>query len=225
MSALVSTKIAKQFEIIMTNVHEAAHAIYALLHFMKVNSVIVFTSKEINGITNYNDVYDLDIIKNKQLLKTIVKIEIGVCYAGLAAEKILFNSLSGSLRTPHFISCGSTDDNKIASQYIKKYNMAVPGIKRSNFKNKILKEVNKDLISFWDDVVLVSHSLFKEKSLNYEQLKNVLINSVNKEFWIEQFEEIEYCYYYDVNEKYIKELLNYAKDRKCRITRLGKSNI
>lgn len=192
----IRKKVTKTHEFISTSYHEAGHAIYALLHLMKVSSVSVFENKKlkrIDGMTYFDYPSDLDTIKDLELVTILVRIDIGIRYAGLIAEKSLFKSISGSPKTPTFISHGSSDDNQGAIQLIKEYNLAPPGIKRAAYKNKLLREVQHDLHVNWNDVTLVAHALFRHRKLSYQDLQELLTKkSRNKKLWKEQFKKINY---------------------------------
>lgn len=194
----IRKKVTKTHELISTAYHESGHVIYALLHFMKVSSVSVFEDKKfkrIHGATYYNLPNDLDTIQDPELLNVLARAEVGVGYAGLIAEKSLFKSISGSSQTPMFISDGSADDNKSAREVIKKFNLAPPGVKRSAYKRKLMREVQHDLHTHWDAVTLVSHALFRHHRISFDGLQDLLTKkSHNKKFWKEQFKKIG-CFY------------------------------
>jgi hypothetical protein len=194
----IRKKVTKTHEFISTSFHEAGHTIYALLHCMKVNSVSVFENKKlkrIHGVTHYDVPSDFDNMEDLDLLNSLIRAEIGVNYAGLIAEKSLFKSISGSRQTPSFIIDGSTDDNKAARSVIIKYNLASPGIKRSLYKQKLMREVQHELHAHWQDVTIVAHALFRHRRLNFDDLQTLLTKkSRNKKFWKEQFKNIAYFY-------------------------------
>jgi len=193
----IRKKVTKTHEFISTSYHEAGHTIYALLHLMKVNSVSVFENKKIkrvHGVTCYDYPSDINEIEDSELLNSLVRAEVGVSYAGLIAEKTLFKSISGSQQTPNFISDGSTEDNRAASQVIIKYNLAPPGAKRSIYKQKLMREVQHELHSNWDAVTVVAHALFKYRKLSFEDLRELLTKRTkNKKFWKDQFKKIIIC--------------------------------
>jgi hypothetical protein len=195
---LISKKIAKQFEFIMTSTHEAGHTIYALLHLMRVNSVSIFENKKIkriHGVTYYDYTNNLEDIKDPDLLFELVRSEVGVNYAGLIAEKILFKNISGSSQTPTFISDGSSEDNRNARELFKKYDLATPGRKRAFYKRKLIREIHNELCTHWDAVTIVSHALFQRRRLSFEDLKELLTKKTkNKKFWKEQFKKVNYFY-------------------------------
>lgn len=191
----IRKKVTKTYDLISTNYHEAAHAVYALLHFMRVSSVFIYEDKKnkrIYGTTYYDYPGDFDSITDPELLNYLIKSEIGVNYAGLIAEKALFKTLSGSNRIPMFIMDGSSEDNKAAAKIIKQYNLAPPGRKRYLFKQKLCREVLSELCIHWDAVSIVAHGLFRYHKLDYQDLKNLLIKKTrNKKFWKEQFKKLD----------------------------------
>jgi ATP-dependent Zn protease len=198
----IRKKVTKTHEYISGSYHEAGHTVYALLHAMRVSSVAVFENKKlkrIHGITYYDYPSELEDIEDSELLLALVRADIAVSYAGLVAEKTLFKSISGSSKTPLFISDGSTEDNQSASEMIKKYNLAPPGIKRAAYKAKLIREVNTQLHENWDAVTLIAHALFEHRRLTYNDLQELLTKrSRKKKFWKEQFKKINY--FFDNNE-------------------------
>ncbi len=210
----IRKKVTKTHEYISTSYHEAGHTICALLHFMRVSSVSVFENKKwkrIHGLTYYDYPGDFDSIQDPDLLNILARAEVGISYAGLIAEKTLFRSISGSRQTPMFISDGSGEDNRGAREVIKKYNLAPPGPKRSAYKQKLMREVQNQLLEHWDAVTLVSHALFKHRRLTFEDLRELLTKkSRNKKFWKEQFKNITYFYDNSANldEKDLKSILS-----------------
>lgn len=208
----IRKKVTHTHELISTAYHEAGHTIYGLLHYMKVNMVHVFEDKKykrICGFTHFN--YPIAIeVDDLELSKELMKAEICVNYAGLAAEKYHFKNVSGSDKFPGFWKNGSSSDTISAAALIKQYSLATPGRKRYTFKKKLIKETNSELQKHWDAVILVSHALFQRKRLYYSDLKELLIKkSENKEFWKEQFKNIDYIFENgdDLDEKSLKSIL------------------
>ena len=210
----IRKKVTKTHEFISTSYHEAGHTIYGLLHLMRVSSVNVFENKKVkrvHGNTYYDYPVELENVQDPDLLNTVARSEVGISYAGLIAEKTLFRSISGSRQTPMFISDGSAEDNKSARAVIKKYNLAPPGPKRSAYKRKLMREVQQELHTHWDAVMLVSHALFKRHRLSYEDLRELLTKkSHNKKFWKEQFKKIDHIHNNskDLDEKVVKLTLS-----------------
>ena len=207
----VRKRIATTHEYVLSSSHESSHVIYALLHFMKVDSVSVFEDKEINrihGETYYFHPMELNTIQDSQLLNILLRAEIGMSYAGLIGEKTLFKSISGSQKTPMFISGGAYEDNKAARKIIAKYNLASSGKPRANFKKKIMREVHNELNNYWGDVMIISHALFQDHKLLFIDLLNLLTKkSDNKDFWKVQFKTIEYIHDNNLSEDELKKLL------------------
>ena len=188
----VRKKVAKTHEMISTSHHEAGHTIYALLRYMKVESVQIFESKKskrIDGFTHYHSP-ELSKVEDPELLEKLVHAEIGLSYAGLASEKYHFKCSSGSDQFPMVLN-GASDDIKSATGLIIKYELCPPGRKRYNYKQKIIREVLSELQDHWDAVQIVSHALFKHKKLSFDDLQRLITKkSKNKEFWKEQFKAI-----------------------------------
>lgn len=193
-------KVTKTYEFISTSYHEAGHAVYGLLHFMKIESVYVFEDKKfkrINGFTHYHSP-QLDSIEDIKMLGNRVYAEIGLSYAGLVAEKHQFLLASGSNKFPLFLKDGSSDDTIEASKVMRKYQVAPPGRKRYEFKKKMIREVGQELQEHWDAVTLIAHALFRKKQLNFLELKTLLTRKTNnKKFWKNQFKIIEPIYLED----------------------------
>jgi ATP-dependent Zn protease len=191
-------KIANQFDYILTAYHEVGHAIYALLHLMQVKCVLIFENKEferIDGLTYYNYLSQLDSVIEAGFSRVPIRYEIGMNYAGLIAEKILLQSITGSAKTPMFVSEGSCDDNKNARALIQKYGIAEAGKQRGKYKQKLMKEIRDEIDEYWDDIVLVSHALFSSHKLRFDELRKLLERrSDNKIFWKEQFRKIDRLY-------------------------------
>lgn len=189
----IRKKITKTYELISTAYHEAGHTVYALLVQMKVGRVSVFehkSLKRIHGCTQYES-FDLD--KDNIFFETLLEQEIGLSYAGWLAEKHYFQSISGSKSVPMFIKEGSSDDLSSIRKVIQKYNSFLPvGKKRSLYRKKIIKQVMDMLLQHWDAVEIVSHSLFKHKTLSFADLQSILVKkSKNKKFWRNQFKLIK----------------------------------
>lgn len=208
----IRKKVTHTHELISTAYHEAGHTVYGLLHHMKVDMVHIFEdkkSKRICGFTHFN--YPVaNEVDDPELSRELMKAEICVNYAGLAAEKYHFKNVSGSDNFPGFWKNGSSSDTMAASALIKQNNLAPPGRKRYSFKNKLIKGTHKELENNWEAVVLISHSLFQRKRLYFSDLKELLIKkSENKEFWKEKFKNIDYIFENsgDLDEKSLKSIL------------------
>lgn len=184
----------KLYDMILTSIHESAHVIYALLHGMHVESVQIFEHKKlkrINGYTVYV-AFDTSKVEDPALINILLMAEIGVKYAGLTAEKYHFKITSGSNAFPAYLKDGSSSDTLEAAEIIKTFNLAPPGKKRFAYKNKMISKTYKKVQEYWDDITLLSHVLFKQKKLNFADIKNILIKkSKNKKFWKAHFKNIE----------------------------------
>jgi hypothetical protein len=189
----VKSKEAHHFEMLGTSFHEAGHTIYALLHFIIVWSVKIYTDKEtqrVDGFTHHMSL-QIDKIQDPIVRAQYIQAELGMCYAGMVAEKYQYQLHSGSDKAPHFLRDGSSLDIKMASDLIKKYQLAPAGKKRYNYKQKILRKVAHQLQPYWADVTLVAHGLFRKKRLNAEALQKLLTKkSDNKEFWKQHFRDL-----------------------------------
>lgn len=187
-------KVTKTHELIAVSYHESGHAIYGLLNYMKINSITVFNSSKSSrgyGTTSYNPAID-ENVSDPILFDFWLKSELGLCYAGTCAERLYFKIISGSDNIPRFLKDGCEDDLASAANLIIKYQLATPGKKRYAYKQKMIKDTCQYLQEYWDDIVLISHSLFNKKRLYYTDIKALLSKkSKNKNFWKEQFKIID----------------------------------
>jgi ATP-dependent Zn protease len=208
----VRKKFHSLHDLISTSYHEAGHTIYGLLHGMNVESVQVFENKKtkrIDGITYYNPP-ELDEIQDEQLKLALAESEVCLCYAGLISEKKLFKSISGLDSFPMFLKNGSSTDIAEALSIIIKFNLAEPGLKRYQYKKKLIKKINQELTEHWDAVTAVAHSLNNKKRINFFELKELLIKKTNhREFWKQKFKIQEKLYINrtDLDEIKIKSIL------------------
>lgn len=209
----IRKKITKIHELISTSYHEAGHTVFGLLHGMKIESVCVFQNKRnkrVEGFTHYNSP-DMEEIEDADLFNYLLNSEICIKYAGLAAEKYHFKTISGSDKFPIFLRDGSSDDTLTAAALIRQYNVAQPGKKRYAYKKKVIRETLHILQDNWEAVTLVAHALFQKNHLSYNELKDLLIKkSSNKQFWKEQFKAINYiCENHEtLDEKSLKSILS-----------------
>lgn len=191
----VRKKLTYTTDLISTAYHEAGHTVYGLLHFMKIYSVWVGTnkkSKRFEGLCYYDLPIELNEITDSALLVERVTAEICFKYAGLAAEKYHFKSISGSDKYPLFLRDGSSDDTLTAAALFRAWHIVPPGKKRYNFKKKLIKETLQELQDNWDAVTIVAHALFKKKRLSYMNLKKLLTKHTNDpEFWKHNFSALE----------------------------------
>jgi hypothetical protein len=193
----IRKKVTTTYELISTSYHEAGHAIFALLHCMKVTSVCVFEDKKtkrIHGCTN-NTLPLLSSIEDKELFYKLLENEICFGYAGLRAEKHHFKLISGSEKVPTFITNQSAFDLSLVSKLIIRYNLAAPGPPRSAYKQKMNRKALRALRPHWEDISLLAHRLFKHKRLSYSDLHQLLTTkSENKKYWRERFKLIDRVY-------------------------------
>ncbi len=207
-------KKAQVHELITVSHHEAGHAIYGLLHFMRISEVYLLESPikdRINGITHFDSLLNSKGTETVTLTQECLNNEICMYFAGLAAEKHLFKITSGMDQFPRFLKNGCQEDIAEISKLIKKYDLAPPGKKRYAFKKKLFSETLNELQANWDGVTLVAHALFKNKRLNYQELKELLTKkSSNKDFWKSQFKTINYIFEYQdsLTEREIKSIIS-----------------
>jgi len=200
-------------ELISTAYHEAGHTVYGLLHHMNIDSVLVFEdkkSKRIHGFTHY-DPAELSEIQDANLFNDRLHAEICLSYAGLVAEKRSFKLLSGTDKFPMFLREGSCHDFSEAAELFQKWALCKPGRERYNYKQKLIKQIDQELIDHWDAVSLVAHGLFKKKKILFSELQDLLTKkSQNKQFWKNQFKAINYMYNNNetLDEKELKSILS-----------------
>ena len=191
----VRKKLTYTHDLISTSYHEAGHAVYGLLHFIKVPSVYVFENKKnkrIEGFCHYESSIEIPDIKDSVLQTDRVKAEIRLKYAGLAAEKYYFKTICGSDKFPLFLRDGSSDDTLSAAALIRTYDLVPPGRKRYAFKKKLIKETLEDLQDNWDAVTVVAHALFQKKRLSYLDLRKLLTKKTNDpEFWKQNLDVLD----------------------------------
>lgn len=189
----IRVKLTRDYETIFSCYHEAGHTVYALLHFVKVDNVYITESDgRVGGYTHFYSI-DLSTIKDKKTLNKLIPIEIGINYAGLAADKHTYELLCGSSTFPLLLQ-GASTDLKNASFLIRKYDF-VPINLRNKFKKKMLLKVKNQLVHHWSVVTIVAHLLYKKKKISYEDLKKEILKKVhNKMFWENQFIMIEKIY-------------------------------
>jgi hypothetical protein len=173
--------------------HEAGHTTAGLICSMVVTSVEIFREKK--GVKRFGGLTKFDYICSRDIedigvpdIEWELKInEIAINYAGLAAEKIFFEKVSGSKKFPGIWKEGSHLDTKFACDLMTKYNLANAGKERLILKKNIINNVNKLLLKHWSDVTLIAQTLFNKNILMYSDLQKLLISkSENKDFWREQ---------------------------------------
>lgn len=203
-SAYYKKLFNKNYDLISATYHEAGHAISGLLNFIKIIVVEakIYSDNKVGGYIcfdgfTFDPEYDNCIILNKNNMsadfkRTILLGEIKLNYAGIVAEKLLLKKCSGADISPFFLKWGAGDDISGAAELIKKFNLAPPGRKRYSFKQKMFKETAKELDLHWDAVTTVAHLLYKNKQINYNDLKTALCTKLkNKKFWVAQFKKID----------------------------------
>jgi len=186
----VRKKFHSLHDLISTSYHEAGHTVYGLLHGVNVDMVEVFETKKtkrINGITYYHQ-FHLHEIDDFVLRDNLAKVEVGLCYAGLVAEKRFFKMISGIDRFPLFLKEGSSEDMAEATTIMDKCQLVEAGPKRSKYKKKLIKEVDLELAEHWEAVSLVAHALVKKKRIRAIELKKLLVKkTATPEFWKKKF--------------------------------------
>jgi hypothetical protein len=178
------------YERIFMCYHESSHILISIINFFKVFSANVMTENDKEGSTNfYNYIYeDFDDL---ELRNHLINCEIQILFAGLIGEKIHYKDICGSEKFSLYLRLGSSSDLKTISNLIKKYNLAIAGKNRKKFKNNLISETNILLETYWKDVKLLSHALYRRRKLNYSEIKYILTKqSENKIFWSERYDKI-----------------------------------
>lgn len=191
MSNKSNNKILSDYDKISASYHEASHTLIGLSNFFDISKVSLTTeNKEDHGNTFFDN---LEILNNNQeLTKLLITNEVQFLYAGMEGEKIYYQDICGSASFPRHLKKGSWEDIEKASRLIRKNDLAETGKTTSDFKKK-LQERNKEfLLEHWDDIKLIAHSLYKKKTLYFDDLKYILTrNSSHKDFWKEKFKKIK----------------------------------
>jgi hypothetical protein len=209
--------IAKQqsndYGLIATSYHEASHTIVGLASLILIEDVTVVDSQE--GTTNYFRYHAGDADTNN-LKKILATSEIKTIYAGLVGEKMYYKDICGSSKFPMHLKEGSSIDTSIASQLIRRYNLAASGKPTFEFKQHIREEVERILIRHWQAVKVVAHALYKKKKLNSQELKYLLVRiPQDKEFWKDKFKTMKIIYDEDndLSMKMVRNLISTKSNR------------
>lgn len=194
--------------LIATAWHEAAHTICYLYHLKIVENVNIIFSKDQFGLTSTNS-FDFACIHDRVLRKILIQQELQALYAGLIGEKIYYKEICGSDVFPMHLKSGSSSDTCMASELIRKFDLATPGKETVQLKVAARKEAKKILNTYWNDVRLIAHMLFKYKSLDFSEIKYFLTNkSKNKQIWKEKFKRIHRMYFKEeLSNREIKQII------------------
>lgn len=187
-------KMGKDLEITSCCWHESGHVIWALLAHMKITSVCIVYSDEVEGTTYYQQLSEClstDILDN-ELIHRFAMDEVRMAYAGLVAERLFYKDICGSNKLPQVLKEGSSQDIKSASKTIKQFALAEAGKPRQKLKRQVQQSLTHTMTEYWGDLKLISHALYKTKRLSFDDLKNLLgKKSSRKDFWKQRFREIE----------------------------------
>lgn len=205
-------KDALELELILMSWHESSHTVIALCNNFEVCFVSVRNPIEKDGKTNF---YTTDDVEDAELRRLLIVNELETMYAGLIGERILYRELCGTMRYPRHLQIGLSHDIKLASQIIRRHDLAAPGKETAIFKKNIHRKVEKMLLEHWDSVKLIAHTLHKKRRISsFEELRLLLTRKSNeKEFWREKFSKIKLIYGGKDKEhptdEYIKKVLIY----------------
>ena len=144
----VRKKLTKMHDLITTSYHEAGHAVYALLHLTRVPYVFIFENKRnkrIEGFCHYESVSELKEIKDASLFQQQLITEIGIKYAGLAAEKYHCKTMCGSDKFPMVLRDSSSDDILSAAALFRQHSNIEPGRKRYSYNKILVKNIQLEL--------------------------------------------------------------------------------
>ena len=193
--------------------HEASHAIVGTLNFLKVYKITVMgpESKVDDGWTHYFS-YDENYNDDEEFQKILAKLHIQFYYAGLIGETLYYKTICGSSKFPMYLKSYSSFDTREASKLFRKYKLANPGKDTYNLKKDFKVETANMIFSYWNDIQLVAHCLYRKKRLNYDDMKFLLTRkSANKNYWKNIFSKINYIYdnIEKISSEEIKTILNY----------------
>jgi hypothetical protein len=197
-------------ESICMEYHESSHAILALYNCFQVFYMSVRNPDEKDGRTDF---YIPLEIKDQELKRSLLMAELQTMYAGLMGERILYRDLCGNGKFPKHLQVGLSFDIKLASNLIRRHELAPAGKETAEFKKNIQRKVEKILMEHWDSVKLIAHALHKNRKIvSFEELRQLLTRKSNeKEFWREKFSKTKLIYGHGgdtlPNEEYIKTLL------------------
>lgn len=184
-------KQISDYNLISTAYHESSHIICALYNCFQVYSANAATIESASDSNTHFYSYD-EPITDEELKRTILIFEVQVMMSGLVGERIYYKDITGSDRFPKHLKNGSAYDIKSASKLIRSNNLAVPGNKTTLLKKQIQSDVENMLNTYWADVKIIAHLLYRKKRLTYEDLKYTLTRkSDNKEMWKEKFRKIK----------------------------------
>lgn len=206
-------KVAQTHDLIYAAYHEAGHTIYGLLHFMRIECANIFFNKDTDssgGFTHYN-YPDINDFTNDDIRLYVINSEISINYAGLSSERYHFKQISGSNICPMFLKDGASEDTLESAKLFRQYNIVAPGKKRYLYKKKLIKNTMQEIETFWADITLIAHGLYKRKKLYFSDLKKILVTkSENKEYWREQLKLIEPLYKNSdkIDENYFMNILS-----------------
>jgi hypothetical protein len=119
-------------------------------------------------------------------------LELQAIYAGLIGEKLYYKEICGSDKFPMHLRIGSSYDLNLASQIIRKNNLAASGKRTRILKKGIQLDVEQILRKHWEVVKIVAHALFKKRKLSFDELKSIIIKKTDdKDFWKDKFKKIK----------------------------------
>jgi hypothetical protein len=209
-------KDALELELILMSWHESSHAVVALCNNFEVCFVSVRNPTEKDGKTEFRTT--ADDVKDPELHRVLIINELEAMYAGLIGERLLYRELCGTTKYPRHLQIGLSYDIKLASQIIRRHELAPPGKETALFKKNIHRKVEKILLDHWGSVKLIAHTLHKKRKISsFEELRLLLTRKSNeKEFWRDKLSKIKLIYgAYDDNEneqptdEFIKKVLIY----------------
>lgn len=178
------------YELIAMSYHEAGHVVSGLHNYIHVFNAKVMTPKNLDGNTEYY-LYESESIKDEELKKIVLVLELQSLYGGLIAEKMYYKDICGSSKFPMHLRIGSSYDMALASAIIRKNDLAVPGKRTVLFKKQVQNDVEQLLSEHWDAVKVIAHSLYRKKRLTFDKLKYLLTRKTDhQDFWRDRFKKI-----------------------------------
>jgi len=179
-------KKADDYSRISTCYHESSHAIIAINNYFKVTQLQALSEE---GFCKIECFSNINLFHNKSVINRIAILEAQVYCAGMEGEKLYRKDICGCTKFPRVLY-GAYDDVQRISALIKQFNLAEPGYARTRFKVSLQSKTNKFLQEHWLEVKALAHSLYKRKTISFDDIKKILLK-INKPFWKEKFDNLD----------------------------------
>lgn len=184
----ISKKQSDDYGKIAAAYHESSHCLVGLANVIYIENCII--NQDNGGSTDYV-VYDIADCKDEGLKKIILASEASMIFAGLLGERIYYQDITGSHKFPNHLKMGSSIDNGMASDLIRKNNLAAPGKETADLKKKLKQGAENLLKEHWSSVKSIAHALYKRSFLSFDELKYILTrHPEDGRFWKEKMKQI-----------------------------------